>query len=131
MNTSKIIHVAVGVIVDDSGRILIALRPEVSHQGGLWEFPGGKIEVGETVQQALARELDEELGIQAIGFKPLTEITHDYGDKSVFLDVWWVDKFEGEAHGKEGQPIAWVEKAALKNYQFPEANQSILKEIGC
>lgn len=128
-SSPKCVHVAVGVIVDDQSRILIALRQAESHQGGLWEFPGGKVELGETVLQALARELDEELGIKATAFRPLTEIQHDYGDKSVFLDVWWVDRFDGVAHGKEGQPIEWVAKEQLGEYRFPEANTKIIDAV--
>ena len=127
--SKKTVHVAVGVIVNEQQQILIALRPEHTHQGGLWEFPGGKVETGETVQQALARELEEELGIKASGFQTLTEIHHDYGDKAVFLDVWWVNQFSGEAEGKEGQPLEWVGAADLSDYKFPEANDEIVDII--
>lgn len=123
------VHVAVGVIVADDGQILIALRAEQRHQGGLWEFPGGKVEAGETVQQALDRELSEELGIAVIAASPLIVIEHDYADKSVCLDVWWVDKFNGIAEGKEGQPIKWVSKQALSDYAFPQANHAIVAAI--
>ena len=125
----KVVHVAVGVVINAQQQILIALRPEHAHQGGLWEFPGGKVERGESVQQALARELEEELGIQAVSFSPLTEIHHDYGDKQVHLDVWWVNQFEGIAEGREGQPLKWVSAEGLKNYSFPEANKPIIDAI--
>ena len=110
-SSAKLVHVAVGVIVDQHNNILIALRPEDSHQGGLWEFPGGKVEQGEAVETALSRELYEELGLESISCRPLIEIRHDYTDKSVLLDVWWVDQFSGEAEGKEGQPIKWPHPA--------------------
>ncbi|MBL4826164.1 MAG: 8-oxo-dGTP diphosphatase MutT [Spongiibacteraceae bacterium] len=127
--TAPSVHVAVGVIVDAEQRLLVALRPEHSHQGGLWEFPGGKVESGEGVQQALQRELLEELNIEASGFRPLIEVQHDYGDKTVLLDVWWVDQFKGEAIGREGQTVRWVYPGDLSNYAFPEANQAIIHAV--
>lgn len=125
----KQVHVAVGVIVDDQQRVLIALRPDHVHQGGLWEFPGGKVEAGETVESALARELFEELGVKVLHCRSLLVIQHDYVDKSVRLDVWWVDQFTGLPEGREGQPIAWVTAAALHDYSFPEANRPIITAI--
>jgi 8-oxo-dGTP diphosphatase len=124
---SNLIHVAVGVIVDQENNILIALRPDNTHQGGLWEFPGGKVELNENVEQALARELYEELAISVLTSRPLIKIQHDYGDKSVLLDVWWVEKFTGLAEGKEGQPIRWVNVNTLLDYQFPAANVEIVQ----
>lgn len=121
----KRILVAAAVIRRD-GHILIAQRPLDKHQGGLWEFPGGKVEDGEPVQQALRRELDEELGIQVTASRPLIRITHDYPDKSVCLDVWEVTAFSGEPHGREGQPVRWVTPDALAAYTFPAANLPIL-----
>lgn len=85
---TKLLHVAVGVIVGSDGKILIAKRPQTTHQGGLWEFPGGKVDTGESVQQALARELKEELAIDVITSEPLIQIRHHYPDKSVLLDVY-------------------------------------------
>jgi 8-oxo-dGTP diphosphatase len=127
--STQTVHVAVGVILDGQRRILIALRPEQIHQGGLWEFPGGKVEADETVQQALVRELSEELGIEATHFRSLLDIRHDYGDKVVLLDVWWVDQFCGEPEGREGQPIRWVLPEDLSNYPFPEANRAIVDAV--
>ncbi len=131
---NKLVHVAVGVIIDDQQQVLIALRPDESHQGGLWEFPGGKVEAGETVQQALARELYEELGLEVMASRPLLEIEHHYSDKSVLLDVWWVDDFVAGAQvaagtGCEGQALKWVKAAALNSYQFPRANKPIVEEL--
>lgn len=124
-----IIHVAVGVILNAENRILIALRPEDTHQGGLWEFPGGKVECHETVESALDRELFEELGLRVTACKPLTKIQHDYTDKSVLLDVWWVNQFEGVAEGKEGQPLRWVSAEELSDYRFPAANKPIISAV--
>ncbi|MBV0932705.1 Nudix family hydrolase [Marinobacterium weihaiense] len=123
---SKLIHVAAAVIRDRRGHILIARRPDDKHQGGLWEFPGGKVEPGEPVADALARELQEELGIRVTSARPLILIPHHYPDKSVLLDVWDVDDFEGEAHGAEGQPVCWVAPNKLDAYAFPAANAPIV-----
>ncbi|MDG2089577.1 MAG: 8-oxo-dGTP diphosphatase MutT [Gammaproteobacteria bacterium] len=123
---SSLVHVVVGIIRNIQGEVLIALRDQKKHQGGLWEFPGGKVEAGESVIEALKRELQEELGLELISSFPLLEVEHNYGDKLVRLDVWEVESFQGAASGKEGQPIKWVELEELQNYQFPEANIEIV-----
>ena len=125
----KIVHVAVGVIRREDGKILIARRPEHLHMGGRWEFPGGKVEAGETVQQALTRELREEVAIEVTQLEPLTEIHHAYPEKTVLLDTWWVTAFSGEAYGVEGQETLWVALEELAQFQFPDANQPILDAI--
>ena len=119
------IHVAVGLLLR-SDRVLIALRPKQSHQGGLWEFPGGKVEEGESVEAALSRELKEELGIDIHSASSVMQISHDYNDKKVLLDVWSVTDFSGEPCGAEGQPVKWVSQALLQDYKFPEANKPIV-----
>jgi 8-oxo-dGTP diphosphatase len=123
------VHVAVGVIRGADGRILLSRRRDEAHQGGLWEFPGGKVESGETVQDALARELGEELGILVRRSEPLIEVRHDYGDKQVLLDVWWVTAFSGTPTGREGQPLSWVAPAALSEQAFPAANLPIVQAL--
>lgn len=123
------VHVAVGVISDGANKILISRRAEHLHQGGLWEFPGGKVEAGESVRTALLRELAEELAIEVAGCEPLLTIAHDYNDKSVLLDVWWVDSFTGEPHGREGQPLRWVAADELRSLTFPAANAPIIDAI--
>ncbi|MBY4676589.1 Nudix family hydrolase [Marinobacterium arenosum] len=123
---AKLIHVAAAVIVDGAGRVLLAQRPQDKHQGGLWEFPGGKVEPGEPVVQALGRELDEELGIQLRSARPLIQVPHHYPDKSVLLDVYRVDTFDGEPYGREGQPVRWVPVDQLAEYPFPAANRPIV-----
>ena len=125
--TKKIVHVAVAVIRDPQQRILLAKRALDQHQGGLWEFPGGKVENGESVEQALVREIHEELGIRVSQCQPLIQIPHHYPDKSVFLDVYEVTAFDGEPEGREGQPIRWVSAAELDQYEFPAANKPIVK----
>ncbi|WP_415753441.1 Nudix family hydrolase [Pseudomonas leptonychotis] len=122
----KRIHVAAAVIRGKDGQILIAKRCDDKHQGGLWEFPGGKVEDGETAQAALARELEEELGILVTTARPLIQVRHDYPDKHVLLDVWDVSAFTGEPHGAEGQPLAWVSAKQLSEYEFPAANRPIV-----
>ena len=125
----KVVHVAVGVVLNARGEVLIALRDEQRHQGGLWEFPGGKLEPGEDTARALARELLEEVHLQVEGAAPLLEIHHDYGDKRVFLDVWLVERFSGDALGREGQPLRWVPMRDLATYDFPAANAAIVKKL--
>ena len=125
----KRVHVAVGVIEDGRGAIFISRRHAAQHQAGKWEFPGGKVEAGEGVEQALARELFEELGIQVTRCQPLMEIEHDYSDKQVRLDVWRVTGFVGEPWGKEGQTALWVPVSELAGYEFPEANTPIMQRI--
>lgn len=141
-STTKVVHVCVAVIerlhpVSQEKQILIAKRLEHVHQGGLWEFPGGKIEAGESIIDALDRELFEELDIRikpkssshtsVEAFNPLIQIRHNYPDKSVFLDVWRIQSFSGEPKGKEGQEVRWVNIEALQSYAFPEANKPILR----
>ena len=129
MSLTNIVHVAVAVIKNRHGQILIAKRSENSHQGGLWEFPGGKVENDETVLEALKRELFEELGITLMQASPLIRIPHDYGDKSVLLDVWYVDEFTGKAFGKEMQEICWINFSEFSLYDFPAANVPIITAI--
>lgn len=123
---SKLIHVAAAVILNDKGQVLLAKRPDDKHQGGLWEFPGGKVEPDEPVLEALTRELDEELGIRVTSARPLIQVPHHYPDKSVLLDVFEVDAFSGEPWGREGQPVRWVDSHLLDDYDFPAANRPIL-----
>ncbi len=125
---AKRIHVAVGVIVQQ-GKILLAKRASHQHQGGLWEFPGGKVENGESAQNALSRELNEELAITVLSSQPLIEIVHDYSDKQVKLDVWWVGQFSGVPKGVEGQPLEWATRETITSFQFPEANVEIVEAI--
>lgn len=126
---TKLVHVAVGVIMDNDGKIFIAKRSLDVHQGGLWEFPGGKVDANETIQQALVRELREELAIEVLISQPLIQIRHHYPDKSVLLDVHKITQFSGVPCGNEGQPVQWVEPRDLKNFDFPAANRPIIFAI--
>jgi 8-oxo-dGTP diphosphatase len=123
------IHVAAAAIVDDQQRVLVSKRPAHVHQGGLWEFPGGKLEKGETVEQALRRELQEELGITPASARPLIRVRHDYTDRSVLLDVWRVDRIRGYPAGREGQEIQWIPVDRLQANAFPEANVPVIKAV--
>ena len=125
----KRIHVAAAVVFDDRGRILIAQRPAHVHQGGLWEFPGGKLEQGESPRQALERELREELGIEVATARPLIQVRHDYPDKAVLLDVWRIGNYAGIPVGREGQPLEWVSPGDLAGYCFPAANIPIINAL--
>lgn len=125
---SKTVHVAVGVI-KQGDQYFLTKRLADSHQGGKWEFPGGKVEDDETVHQALFRELKEEVAIEVLTCTPLMEITHDYVDKKVCLEVFVVDNFIGEATALEGQASAWYQLADFENLNFPAANQAIIEKL--
>ncbi|KTF19092.1 MULTISPECIES: 8-oxo-dGTP diphosphatase MutT [unclassified Pseudoalteromonas] len=126
--TTKIVNVAVGVIKKNNA-IFICKRANEQHQGGLWEFPGGKVEASESVFAALKRELIEEVGITIHSSSQLMVIEHDYGDKCVRLDIHVVSNFSGQAHGAEGQPSEWVNISELTNYDFPAANAEIIEKL--
>lgn len=121
--------VAVGVITNSDGDILIAKRPASLEQGGLWELPGGKLAPYETGLQALKREIAEEVGLSVKAARPLIRINHTYPTKKVVLDVWKVLAFSGTPKGLEGQPLRWVSQQNLANYQFPQANLPIFQAI--
>lgn len=124
-----IIHVAVAVIVNDEGDVCISLRHEDSHQGGLWEFPGGKVEQYETIQQALTREISEELDLDINESRPLIKVVHEYHDRRVCLHVHRVLSYTGQAKGVEGQKVKWVPADELSSYDFPLANFPIIKAV--
>jgi 8-oxo-dGTP diphosphatase len=102
------LHVLVGLIGDAQGRWLVNQRRAGTEHEGFWEFPGGKRQAGETPFAALRRELDEELGIDVLAAEPWLELTHDYPDKTVLLDVWRVLDYRGEVGAREGQALDWV-----------------------
>jgi len=131
-------HVAVAVIIEHD-RVLIAKRADNVHQPGLWEFPGGKVETGETTEQALSREIQEELGIIIEQAQPLIQIAHQYTDQQVLLDVYRVTHFSGRRYdadnnsvrqqGLEGQTVQWLALNELKDYPFPAANSAIIHAL--
>ena len=123
------IHVAVGVLIDSKDCVLLTRRLKGTHLAGYWEFPGGKVEAGESVHTALARELEEELGTRIGETVPLMTVSHDYGEKQVLLDVHQVKDWSGEPNGAEGQPLAWVDAGSLDEFQVPEANAEIMSQV--
>ena len=124
-----LVTVAVGILIDDAGRVLVTRRAPDAHQGGLWEFPGGKVEADETLLEALTRELREELGVSVEAAEALMVLEHDYGDKQVRLGVHRVTRWSGEPRGVEGQPLAWQRPEQLRNWAFPAANRPILEQL--
>ncbi len=127
----KSVHVVAAVIWGKDDCVLLARRPEHLHQGGLWEFPGGKVDVGETVEQALIREIKEELSLSVdpenCAF--LQQVHHDYPDKSVLLEFWQISAFSGTAVGNEGQEVRWVPVQELSEYEFPAANLPLIQRL--
>ena len=124
----KVVHVAVGVIIREQ-QYFLTKRLDTAHQGGKWEFPGGKVEKNETVAQALHRELQEEIAIDVLSCYPLIEISHDYGDKKVRLDVYVVDNFQQEPIAQEGQKSGWFSLQELATLDFPKANAAIIEKL--
>ncbi|WP_269450766.1 Nudix family hydrolase [Stenotrophomonas sp. MMGLT7] len=120
------IHVVAAVIADRRGRILLTRRTGKSDLAGLWEFPGGKLEPGETSEQALVRELREELGIEAEVGPLLMEVPQQYPDKRLRLEVRRVSAWSGHARGREGQPLTWVLPERLPRYSMPPADQPVV-----
>ena len=126
---AEIVHVAAAVICDSEGRVLVSRRADDAHQGGLWEFPGGKVDGDEDVQSALKREIQEELGVTVERARPLIRVPHEYPDRGVLLDVWKVTAWRGPARGLEGQEIAWVAPDALPDRPFPAADVPIVASV--
>lgn len=126
---TKLVHVAAGVITDADGRVLVAERPIGAHQGGLWEFPGGKLEPSEPVAQGLTRELDEELGIQVTASRPLIRLRHDYGDRMVLLDIRRVLSYQGRPSGREGQALDWLMPQDMDPSRFPAADRPVISAL--
>lgn len=126
----KQITVAAGVVYDAEGRVLLAQRPPGSHQENWWEFPGGKLEVGETPHVALERELQEELGIRVLASRPLMSIRHQYSDREVHLLVREVLRYQGEPYGAESQELAWVGAQELQQWEILPADKPVLRALG-
>lgn len=127
MTTRASIQVAAGIIRNEQGRILLSLRPPEVNQGGLWEFPGGKIEPGESVEQALTRELHEELGIRARSFQSCIQVHHDYPEYSVHLCFLEVTRWTGEARSVEGQQLRWCVLDDIPSMSLPEADLPVVQ----
>jgi 8-oxo-dGTP diphosphatase len=120
----KIVLVSAVALIDRDGRVLLAQRPEGKSMAGLWEFPGGKVEPGETPEHALIRELQEELGIDtwASCLAPLTFASHSYDDFHLLMPLFACRKWKGIPQAREGQRLAWAHKSQLRDYPMPPAD---------
>lgn len=123
-----ILLVAACALVDTDNRILLAQRPEGKSLAGLWEFPGGKVEAGETPEETLVRELDEELGIKTkvACLAPLTFASHTYETFHLLMPLYICRRYEGIPQGQEGQAIKWVKAKALREYPMPPADEPLI-----
>jgi 8-oxo-dGTP diphosphatase len=124
-----LVHVAAAALIDSQGRVLLQQRRADAHQGGLWEFPGGKLETDEPVVDGLVRELREELGIEVGAYRPLIRVHHEYADRKVLLDVHLVETWQGDPRGQEGQPLAWVAPNVLRDYALPPADEPVVTAL--
>jgi len=124
-----VVHVVAGALYDAQGRVLIAERPPGKHLSGRWEFPGGKIEPGESEAQALARELREELGIEVSAAHPELTLKHDYPEKRVQVSMWIVDRYVGTPRGLDGQRLKWVVPGQLQDEDVLEADQPFIEAL--
>jgi 8-oxo-dGTP diphosphatase len=124
----KVILVSAVALIDRDGRILLAQRPEGKSMAGLWEFPGGKVEPGETPEAALVRELHEELGIETWDscLAPLTFASHSYPDFHLLMPVFACRKWDGIPQSREGQKLAWARASELRDYPMPPADEPLI-----
>lgn len=127
----KLILVAACALIDRDNRILLAQRPPGKSMAGLWEFPGGKFEAGETPEQTLVRELHEELGIitKPDCLAPLTFASHAYDDFHLLMPLYICRKFEGIPMPREGQTLKWVRAKDLRDYPMPEADLPLISPL--
>ena len=127
----KIVTVAACALVDADGRVLLAQRPEGKPMAGLWEFPGGKVETGETPEQTLIRELEEELGIvvKEACLAPLTFASHSYPDFHLLMPLYVCRRWEGMATAKVHTRLAWVRPNKLRNYSMPPADEPLISHL--
>jgi len=125
---SPLLIVVAAAVLDVRGRVLLGQRPEGKHLAGLWEFPGGKIEKGETPEQALQRELKEEIGIKVQREKliPVSFVSHSYEKFHLFMPLYFCPSYEGEVRACEGQKLQWVELEKLRDYPMPPADRPLI-----
>ena len=123
------IEVAVGIVFNSSGEVLVGQRVVKDRYYAKWEFPGGKLEAGESVEQALKREFKEEVGIELADSVHFMQIDHDYPDRHVRLHVSTVTQFSGEITSLEGQALKWVKIADLRSMDFLQGNEVMIKEL--
>ena len=124
----KTLLVAAVALIDADGRVLLSQRPEGKSLAGLWEFPGGKVETGETPELALIRELKEELGIDTWKscLAPLTFASHSYPDFHLLMPLFACRRWDGTPHPQEGQALAWVRPNDLRSYPMPPADEPLI-----
>ncbi|MGL5965793.1 MAG: 8-oxo-dGTP diphosphatase MutT [Kluyvera sp.] len=125
----KILQISVGIIRNKQGEIYITQRAADAHMAHKWEFPGGKIEAGESPEQAVIRELQEEVGITVTSLQPFDKLEYQFPDRQITLWFWLVDGWEGEPWGKEGQPGRWVAQRELVAEEFPPANAPVIEKL--
>jgi len=123
------IAVAAGILTDSRGRALIAQRPHGAHQGGWWEFPGGKLDATESPLEGLVRELREEIGVEVHAAEPLMSYRHEYPERFIHLHVWRVTEFSGEPAGMEGQALRWSAVEDLPNAGLLPADLPIVMAL--
>ncbi len=121
--------VVAAALTDRAGRVLIAQRPRGKALAGRWEFPGGKVDAGESERGALARELREELGVEVLAARPLMRLTHAYEERDVELSLWIVERFAGEPRSLDAQALKWVLPAALAAEDILEADQPFITAL--
>ncbi|WP_179299636.1 A/G-specific adenine glycosylase [Rubrivirga marina] len=121
--------IAVGLVIDDASRVLIQRRPEDAMLGGLWEFPGGKVEDGETPGEACVRELREELAVEVEVSAPIARVEHAYSHFRITMHAFRCRLVSGEPASETGEPIAWVPIDALDDYAFPRANRRVIEAL--
>src|SRR5215831_1945777 len=128
---AKIVLVAACALVDADGRVLLAQRPEGKPMAGLWEFPGGKVEAGETPEQTLIRELEEELGIvvKEACLAPLTFASHAYPEFHLLMPLFVCRRWDGTVTAREGQRLAWVRPNRLREYPMPPADEPLIAHL--
>ncbi|MCX8574039.1 MULTISPECIES: 8-oxo-dGTP diphosphatase MutT [unclassified Gilliamella] len=122
-------EIAIGIIRSENCQIFITQRGEDSHLAGFWEFPGGKIEVGETPYQTLQREIAEEVDIQIHDAQFLKVVKHSYDDRDITIHAYLVEEWDGVPFAKEGQPSRWVDQEELNADEFPDANRPIIEML--
>lgn len=131
MSETRLLLVAACALLDGDGRILLAERPEGKPLAGLWEFPGGKVEPGETPEATLIRELEEELGVRTKGdcLAPLTFASHAYDDFHLLMPLYVCRRYEGIPMPREGQRLKWARAGALRDYPMPPADLPLIPHL--
>ncbi len=127
--TREVINVVVGIIIDSNRKVLLSKRPDGVHQGGKWEFPGGKQESDESVYAALQREIREELDLEITDARPFLNFTYSYSEKNIFFYTWLIKSWSGTPNGREGQPLKWIPMQELSADYMPAANTVIIDAL--